>query len=64
MSKAVLVHENLPPPKSMLTKNQTIVDTMRAPRLKDVTFLDCIKFKKARENYEHEVSEKKTRNQA
>ena len=30
-----------------------------APRLKDVTFLDFIKFKEARENYEREVSEKK-----
>ena len=58
MSKAVPVHEDAPPPKSMFTKNQTIVDTIKAPRLKDVTFLDFIKFKKARENYEREVSEK------
>lgn len=40
------------------TKNQTIVDTIKAPRLKDVTRLHFIKFKKARESYEREVMEK------
>ncbi|CAN8069119.1 unnamed protein product [Agarophyton chilense] len=42
----------------VLTKNQTIVDTIKAPRLRDVTYLHFIKFKKARENYEREVLEK------
>lgn len=39
-------------------KNQTIVDTSKAPRLTGVTFLDFIKFNKARDNYEREVAEK------
>lgn len=50
--------KDTPPPKLPLTKNQTIVDVITAPRLRDVTFLDFIKFKKARENYERELEEK------
>lgn len=49
-----------PPPRPIVTKNQTIVDTIKAPRLKDVTFLDFIRFVKARENYEREIADKNT----
>ena len=42
----------------VLTKNQTIVDTIMAPRLIGVTYADFMKFKEAHEVYEREVDEK------
>lgn len=51
--------DDTPPPSGSVanTKNQTIVDTIRAPRLHYVTYMDFLRFRKARENYEPEVDE-------
>ena len=45
-------------PLMPLTKNQSSFETIKAARLRDVTYPDFSKFKKALENYEREVAEK------